>query len=82
MEIIDNIIRQDNLKDSKKNETRSLLMFLADIVNDGDSSPTSKYYCIRTVKHFADKGYNTFVSDLAHSALYEDMIRFAKTVDP
>jgi hypothetical protein len=55
---------------------------LSDINNDKNTPPNSKYYSIRFVKYFANKGYRTFIKDLAHSALYEDMVRLAKTVDP
>ena len=80
--IIDHIIRQDSLSDSKKSETRNLLMILRDIVNDRESEPVSKYYSMHIVKHFADKKYPTFITDLAYSALFEDMVRILKTVDP
>lgn len=57
-------------------------MILSDIIDDQDSSPKSKYYCVRIVKYFTDKRYNRFVQDLAYSAFYEDLIRLARSVDP
>lgn len=57
-------------------------MILSDIVNDKNITPRTKFYCIKTAKYFTDKKYPTFIHDLGYSALFEDMVRLAKTVDP